>query len=172
MKITQVVCQILRIPNVTAKTASSQDSVLVRIRTDDGLEGIGEADASPEVVKAIIDAPFSHNIACGLREILVGENPLETNRLREKLYRRTMYFGRTSVTWSAISAIDMALWDLRGKHYNEPIHRLLGGKFHDRIPAYASILFGRDGNETADIGRKWVEAGYRAVKFGWEPMGK
>ena len=80
MKITEVVCQILRIPTVAAKTASSQDSVLVRIRTDTGLEGIGEADSSPEVVKAIIDAPFSHNIACGLRKILIGENPLETER--------------------------------------------------------------------------------------------
>ena len=97
MKITQIVCQILRIQNVEAKTASSQDAVLVRVRTDTGLEGIGEADASPEVVKAIVDAPFSHNIACGLREILVGENPLETERLWQKMYRRTMYFGRTSV---------------------------------------------------------------------------
>lgn len=75
MKITEVVCQILRIPNIQAKTASSQDSVLVRIRTDTGLEGIGEADSSPEVVKAIMDAPFSHNIACGLRKILLGKPP-------------------------------------------------------------------------------------------------
>ena len=67
MKITEIVCQVLRIKSVQAKTASSQDSVLVRVRTDTGLEGIGEADSSPEVVKAIIDAPFSHNIACGLR---------------------------------------------------------------------------------------------------------
>ncbi|HEY1602849.1 MAG TPA: mandelate racemase/muconate lactonizing enzyme family protein [Pirellulales bacterium] len=171
MKITQVVCQILRIKNVEAKTASSQDSVLVRVRTDTGLEGIGEADASPEVVKAIIDAPFSHNIACGLREILVGQNPLETQRLWQLMLRRTMYFGRTSVTITAMSAVDMALWDLKGKHFGEPIHRLLGGKQHDRIKAYASILFGRDGRETADIGRRWREAGYRAVKFGWEPMG-
>ena len=89
MKITDIVCQILRVPHVEAKTASSQDSVLVRVRTDSGLEGIGEADSSPEVVKAIIDAPFSHNIACGLREILVGENPLETERLWQKMYRRT-----------------------------------------------------------------------------------
>src|SRR6187455_3077158 len=92
VKITEVVCQILRIPNVTAKTASSQDSVLVRIRTDDGLEGVGEADSSPEVVKAIVDAPFSHNIACGLREILLGENALETERLWQKMLRRTQYF--------------------------------------------------------------------------------
>jgi len=171
MKITQVVCQILRVGSTAAKTASTQDAVLVRVRTDNGLEGIGEADSSPEVVKAIIDAPFSHNIACGLREVVVGENPLETERLWQKMYRRSMYFGRTSVTISAMAAIDMALWDLKGKHFGEPIHRLLGGKQHERFPAYASILFGRDGRETADIARRWVEAGYRAVKLGWEPMG-
>lgn len=172
MKIESVVCQILRVPQVEAKTASSQDAVLIRIRTDDGLEGIGEADSSPEVVKAIVDAPFSHNIASGLRHLLLGENPLETDRLWQKMYRSTMYFGRTSVAISAMAAVDMALWDLKGKRFGEPIHRLLGGKRHDKIPAYASILFGRDGRETAEIGRRWVEAGYGAVKFGWEPMGQ
>src|SRR5918994_4475267 len=171
MKITQVICQILRIPNIAAKTASSQDSVLVRIRTDTGLEGVGEADSSPEVVKAIIDAPFSHNIACGLREVLVGENPLDHERLWQKMYRRTMYFGRTAVGITAMAAVDMALWDLKGKAFGQPIHRLLGGKHHDRIRGYASILFGKDGNETANIARKWVSAGNTAVKVGWEPMG-
>jgi len=78
MKIDQIICQILRVESVQQKTASCQDVALVRVRTDDGLEGIGEADASPEVIKAIIDAPFSHNIACGLRELLIGETPLET----------------------------------------------------------------------------------------------
>jgi L-alanine-DL-glutamate epimerase-like enolase superfamily enzyme len=172
MKITEIVCQILRIENIVAKTASSQDSVLVRVRTDTGLEGIGEADSSPEMVKAVIDAPFSHNIATGLRALLVGENPLETSRLWDKMYRATMYCGRSSLVITAMAAVDMALWDLKGKHYGEPIHRLLGGKRHNRILAYASILFGRDGRATADIGRRWREAGYRAVKFGWEPMGQ
>src|SRR3954471_1543329 len=171
MKITEVICQILRIPSVQAKTASSQDSVLVRIRTDTGLEGVGEADSSPEGVKAIIDAPFSHNIACGLRQLLVGENPLDHERLWHKMYRKTMYFGRKAVGITAMAAVDMALWDLKGKAFGQPIHRLLGGKQHDKIRGYASILFGRDGKATADIGRKWVEAGYTAVKFGWEPMG-
>jgi L-alanine-DL-glutamate epimerase-like enolase superfamily enzyme len=83
-----------------------------------------------------------------------------------------MYFGRTSVTVSAMSAVDMALWDLKGKKYGEPIHRLLGGKHHSRIRAYASILFGKDGKATAEIGRRWTKAGYTAVKFGWEPMGQ
>ena len=172
MKIVQVICQVLRVAQVEQKTASSQDVVLVRVRTDSGLEGIGEADASPEVVKAIIDAPFSHNIACGLRAILLGENPLETERLWQKMYRRTQYFGRTSVTICAMSAIDMALWDLKGKHFGEPIHRLLGGKQHERIQAYASILFGHDGAETRAIAKRWIKNGYQAVKFGWEPMGQ
>lgn len=172
MKIDRIVCQILRVKSVEKKTASCQDVVLVRIGTDDGLQGIGEADASPEVIKAIIDAPYSHTIACGLREILVGENPLETERLWQKMYRRTMYFGRSSVTLCAMSAIDMALWDLKGKYFKQPIHRLLGGKQHDRIKAYASILFGRDGKQTKEIGHRWVNAGYQAIKFGWEPMGQ
>ena len=172
MKITHVICQVLRAGTPQAKTASCQDAVLVRVRTDDGLEGIGEADSSPEVVKAVVDAPFSHNVACGLRELLVGENPLETGRLWQKMLRGTQYFGRTSVTLTAMAAVDMALWDLKGKHFGQPIHLLLGGRQHERIPAYASILFGRGGAETAEIGRRWVEAGYRAVKFGWEPMGQ
>lgn len=172
MKIDQIICQVLRVRSVEQKTASSQDVVLVRVRTSDGLEGIGEADASPEVVKAIVDAPFSHNIACGLREILVGENPLETERVWQKMYRRTQYFGRSSVTIAAMSAVDMALWDLKGKAFGQPIHRLLGGKQHARIRAYASILFGKDGAQTAEIARKWTKAGYSAIKFGWEPMGQ
>lgn len=172
MKITEVVCQILRIPGVEEKTAGTQDTVIIRIRTDTGLEGIGEADASPEVIKAIIDAPYSHNIACGLRHLLIGEDPLATSRVWEKLYRRTMYFGRRAVGVSAIAGVDLALWDIKGKHYKQPIHQLLGGKRHDSIKAYASILFGRDGVETRDIGQRWTDAGYGAVKFGWEPMGE
>jgi L-rhamnonate dehydratase len=172
MKIAQVICQVLRVAQVEQKTASSQDVVLVRIWTDTGLEGIGEADASPEVVKAIIDAPFSHNIACGLRQILLGEHPLETERLWQKMYRRTQYYGRSSVTICAMSAVDMALWDLKGKYFGEPIHRLLGGKQHARFKAYASILFGRDGAETRALARRWSKQGYQAVKFGWEPMGQ
>jgi L-alanine-DL-glutamate epimerase-like enolase superfamily enzyme len=172
MKITEVICQLLRVPQVERKTASSQDAVIVRVRTDNGLEGIGEADSQPEVVKAIIDAPFSHNIACGLRELLIGENPLETERLWQKMHRRTLYFGRSSVAITAMAAVDMALWDLKGKHFGEPIHRLLGGKQHERILAYASILFGRDGRETKAIAERWRATGYQAIKFGWEPMGQ
>src|SRR5690606_20993874 len=142
------------------------------IRTECGLEGIGEADSQPEVVKAIIDAPFSHNIACGLRQLLIGEDPLDSARLWQKMYRGTMYYGRSSVTISAMAAIDMALWDLRGRHYAAPIWKLLGGRYHQKIQAYASCLFGRDGAHTCEIAQRWRAEGYRAIKFGWEPMGQ
>lgn len=172
MKITQVVCQILRSESVIGKTASCQDSLLVRVRAEDGTEGFGEADSSPEVVKAIIDAPFSHNIACGLRHVVLGESVFEIERLWEKMYQATLYFGRTGVTITAMAAIDMALWDLKGKLLQQPIHQMLGGKRHDQFRAYASILFGQDGVATQNIGAKQIDAGYTAVKFGWEPMGE
>jgi L-rhamnonate dehydratase len=171
MKIESVIAQVLRLPRVDARTAGTQDTLIVRVRTDTGLEGVGEVDSSPEVAKAVIDAPFSHNVACGLRELVIGEDPLDTERLWDKMYRGSIYFGRRGVTITAMAGIDMALWDLKGKHLGVPVHQLLGGKRHDRLRAYASILFGRDGQETADIARRWTQAGYTAVKFGWEPMG-
>lgn len=172
MKITHVIAQILRLPRIEAKTAGTQDTLLVRVRTDSGLEGIGEVDSSPEPAKAVIDAPFSHNIACGLRELILGENPLDTERLWDKMYDGSVFYGRRGVVITAMAGIDLALWDLKGKFFGVPVHQLLGGKRHSRIRAYASILFGRDGKETADIGRRWLEQGYTAVKFGWEPMGQ
>lgn len=172
MIISDVICQVLRIPQVRANTSSCQDSVLVRVRTRDGLEGIGEADASPEVVKAVIDAPYSNNIACGLRELLIGEDARRHQWLWERMYRRTLFFGRRGAAIAAMAAVDMALWDLCGKRYGEPIHRLLGGAHHQRLRAYASSLFGVDGIATRDLAQRWRAAGYRAVKFGWEPMGQ
>jgi L-rhamnonate dehydratase len=83
-----------------------------------------------------------------------------------------MYFGRKAVGITAMAAVDMALWDLKGKAFGQPVHTLLGGKHHQKIRAYASILFGKNGDETCDIGRRWRDAGYTAVKFGWEPMGE
>ena len=73
MKITKIIAQILRLPQVESKSAGTQDTLLIRIQTDNGLEGIGEVDSSPEVAKAVLDAPFSHNNACGLRDLLIGE---------------------------------------------------------------------------------------------------
>ena len=71
----------------------SQDALLVRVETDDGITGIGEVDSLPPVVKTIVDAPPSHAIASGLRHLLIGENPLEIDRLWKKLFRGSIYYG-------------------------------------------------------------------------------
>ena len=67
---------------------------------------------------------------------------------------------------TAMSAVDVALWDLKGKHYNEPIHRLLGGKLHDHFNSYAAVPFGQDGGETQAMARRWIKSRYSGVKFG------
>ena len=97
MIITQVLCQVLRLGSAPQQVPGAQEVVLVRVRAKDGLEGVGETTAHPEVVKAIIDAPAAHGSACGLREILLGETPLETERLWHKMRRQTQSFGRRSL---------------------------------------------------------------------------
>ena len=92
--------------------------------------------------------------------------------LNDKMYQASFYYGRRAVVIHAIGGIDIALWDIAGKYYNQPIYQLLGGAFHKKIRAYASTLFGKNGNETCDIGKKWVDQGFTAVKFGWDPMGQ
>ena len=116
MKITDVESIILRQPDVdTSKADGSQDALLIRVHTDAGITGIGEVDSLPPVIKAIVDAPASHANASGLKALLIGENPLEIDRLWEKMYRSSIYYGRRSAAIHAISGIDIALWDIKGK---------------------------------------------------------
>ena len=174
MKITSIEAIELRLPeaDIVDKCSSGQDALIVKIHTDEGITGIGEIDSSSRVAKAAIEAPFSHSVTSGLGRLLIGEDPLDMRVLWEKLYQATFYYGRRGVVIHAMGGIDMALWDLAGKYYGKPVYQLLGGAFHKKIRAYASILFGRDGDETAEIGRKWVSKGYTGVKFGWAPMGE
>ena len=118
----------------------SQDGLVVRVHTDEGLVGLGEVDSLPSVAKAIIDAPPSHKIASGLAALLVGENPLEIGRLWQKMYRGSLYFGRRGATIHAISGVEIALWDIAGKAAGKPIHALLGGARRSKLKAYASTL--------------------------------
>ena len=172
MKITDVEAIYLRMPHVRELCDSGQDALIVKISTDAGITGIGEVDSAPLAVKGAIDGPFSHTTAAGLREIVLGEDPLETEYLWHKMYRQSIYGGRRGVGIHAISGIDMALWDIKGKALGQPIWKLLGGGFHDRIRPYASTLFGPTPAETGDIARRLADRGFTAVKFGWEPMGK
>src|SRR2546422_4643819 len=142
MKITGVETLYLRQPQVKEQCDSGQDALLVKVTTDAGVTGIGEVDSSPMAVKGAIDGPFSHTTTTGLREVVLGEDPFETEHLWHKMYRANIYAGRRGIGIHAMSGIDMALWDIKGKALRLPIWKLLGGGFHQKLRCYASSLFG------------------------------
>ena len=172
MRITNVEALYLRQPEVKVQCDSGQDALIVRVSTDAGITGIGEVDSAPLAAKGAIEGPFSHTTASGLRELVVGEDPFETERLWHKMYRGSIYGGRRGVGLHAISGIDMALWDIKGKALGMPVWKLLGGGFHQQIRPYASVLFGDTPDETYEVARRLADRGFTAVKFGWEPMGE
>lgn len=172
MKITTVEAFYLRLPNIQERTDSSQDALLIRVATDSGIVGWGEVDGCPHVTKAIVEAPTSHTLVTGLRNILLGENPLETERLWQKMYQKTLYYGRNGAVIQAMAGIDLALWDIKGKALQQPVWRLLGGGFRDRLRVYASNMMQFTPQACADRARQAVDKGYTAVKMGWEPFGR
>lgn len=137
--------------------------MVVEIETDTGLVGIGNAALSPHVTKAVIE----HHLA----PILIGENPLDIAYLWERMYRQTLPFGRKGSGMAAISAIDLALWDILGKHTNLPVFRLLGGPIKDRIPVYASRLYAQPLDSLAAEAETYRQQGFSMMKlrFGWGP---
>jgi L-alanine-DL-glutamate epimerase-like enolase superfamily enzyme len=172
MKITGVEALYLRQAEVRTQCDSGQDVLLVKVSTDTGITGIGEVDSSPLAVKGAIEGPFSHTTATGLREVVLGEDPFETEYLWNKMYRANIYAGRRGVGIHAMSGIDMALWDIKGKALGFPVWKLLGGGFHKKLRCYASSLFGATPKETHDLARRFRDRGFQAVKFGWDPMGR
>lgn len=171
MKITDVEAIWLQLPTVDERADGTQDTLVVKVYTDEGIVGVGEVDSSPMAAKAIIEAPMSHQIARGLRLCVLGENPLDIARLWHAMYQGSIFFGRGGAVQQAISGIDIALWDIAGKAMGQPVYRLLGGGFRDRLRAYASILFQETPEETYDLACHLVEQGFTAVKFGWGPLG-
>jgi len=138
--------------------------VLVEIFTDTGLVGLGNAALSPLVTKTLIDTY--------LKPLLIGADPWDTEYLWQQMYRRTLAFGRKGVALAAISAVDIALWDLLGKDAKQPVYRLLGGRTKARIPVYASRLYAMPIPELRAEAQKYKDQGYTAMKlrFGWGPI--
>jgi len=130
-------------------------ATFVHIDTDKGVTGISgpinETDAF------LIDRQ--------LKGVLIGEDPRAVERIWDKLYRISVH-GRKGATMMAISALDCALWDLRGKWADAPVYRLLGGPTREEIPAYASALgYSLDPDDVRTRARTFVEEGYRATKW-------
>jgi L-alanine-DL-glutamate epimerase-like enolase superfamily enzyme len=172
MKITDVEAIYVRSKLVKEQCDSGQDALIVRVHTDEGITGIGEVDSAPLAAQGMILGPYSHSISSGLKHLLIGEDPFETEYLWEKMFRLNSYAGRFGIAIHAMSGIDIALWDIKGKKLGLPIWKLLGGGFRKSIRCYASQLFESTPAETGEAARRLRDQGFDAVKFGWAPMGR
>ncbi len=106
MKITDVTCTVLTVPDCNASACdSAQDTIVVQVHTDDGLTGIGETDANPWVIKAMIEAPGSHIMSLGLRELIIGQDPTQPAAIWDRLYTFTAMTGRRGAGVCAIGAL-------------------------------------------------------------------
>lgn len=171
MRIVKVECYILVNNEVSADANSSaQDDIVVMIHTDEGITGVGEVDTNPWCVQALIKSPGTHNISRGLEEILIGSDPLDVEALWEKMYVGSLMSGRRGAGICAIGALDMALWDIRGKALGVPCWKLLGGAFKNCVIPYASLLPVGDsvGAQQSSLIEKVKEAkrlGFKAAKL-------
>ncbi len=172
MKITDVKTMILRQNKIEMIGDGSQDTVVIVVETDAGICGVGEVDSAPYVVKTIIETPASHMACMGLREILIGEDPLDVERLWRKMYDKSIYYGRRSAVIHAMSGIDIALWDIIGKYYNVPTAKALGGSYRDKIQAYCSVLMPETEDEVFRLVEQHQGKGYQGFKFGWGGLGQ
>lgn len=151
------------------------DITLVAVTTEDGLTGYGEAKAA--VGSAGINAVVAASVREELRPLLLGEDARQITRLWELMYNGTRahfalergrsfpVLGRRGVTISAISGVDMALWDLLGKRLGVPVYQLLGGKCREKLPAYASGGWAEASGIGAQLGSYLERGGFRAVKM-------
>ena len=149
MKITDVKATVLR-----------TNSVFVRVFTDEGITGIGECSPmNPAVI--------AHFVETALKPVVVNENPLETEKLWNKMTFRTYKLGVQGVQPEAIAGVDIALWDIKGKATGLPVHTLLGGCYREKIQMYASI--GGGGifsiSDMVKYVEKFLDQGFKAVKI-------
>lgn len=120
-------------------TSSAQDTIVVEIETDNGLIGIGETDLNAWVARACIEAPGTHTMDRGLRSMLIGAEVEDAETMWQKLYVGTAMTGRRGALINALGAIDIALWDLRGKQAGVPTWQLLGDQARTELTPYASL---------------------------------
>jgi L-alanine-DL-glutamate epimerase-like enolase superfamily enzyme len=160
------------LPKITRTADGTQDSLVVRVRTDNGLEGWGECDASPLVSMTAYVMPMSHSNIINIREALLGEtidSPEDVIRLRNKAGEYGLDVQQLD---HAVAGADIAMWDVLGKHLGEPVWKLIGHDASYKKLPYASVLFGDDPAETRTIADSIVQRDFRAAKFGWGPMGR
>ena len=125
MRIERVAAHQLRIPRIANVCDGTQDVLVVEVTTESGMTGLGEVVSSSYVAKAIIEAPRSGAGRHGLSETIVGMDAADIDVVRRRMYEQTAWFGRRGVAIHAMSGIEMALWDIKGKAESAPVYRLL-----------------------------------------------
>jgi L-alanine-DL-glutamate epimerase-like enolase superfamily enzyme len=156
MKITAI--ETIRFSRSIAVHAGAIDWLWVRIHTDDGLVGLGETYPSADAERAVI--------ARSLAPVLLGRNPLEIDRLWADMFLAVSYSGWAGAEMRAISAVDIALWDLKGKAWNVPVYELLGGASRQSIPVYNTCYDHVDFlTEPVRLARELLASGIRAMKI-------
>lgn len=162
----------LAMPEVTLEADGSQDALLVRVSSANGLVGWGECEASPLVSIAAFVTPRSHGVCQPVGASVLGEKldgPEDIRRIAALVERNSMDLLQAAHTFSGV---EMALWDLLGKARGEPVWKLLGyTRAFGKVP-YASLLFGDTPQGTLDAGKEAVGRGFRAIKFGWAGFGE
>ena len=180
MKITAVEAILLRGDEAYGAGGSGDEAtdngdwqLLVRVATDAGLTGWADVETlGPAAVAIIAGQGMSILGFRTLGDLLVGEDPREVERLWDKLYVGSAYYGRRGIAMQCISAIDNCLWSIRAEAAGMSLATLLGAVHRDRVTAYASTLFRETPEGMAAAARGYVEKGFRAVKFGWGVFGE
>jgi L-alanine-DL-glutamate epimerase-like enolase superfamily enzyme len=136
---------------------------VVEVETDTGLVGLGNVALAPRVAKAIIDEYLS--------PLAIGQDPWDYEYINQRMYRATHAWGRKGVGMAAISAIDIAIWDILGKSVGKPVFKLLGGRTKERIPCYYSKLYRTDLKAMQAEAKTFLDQGFKAFKmrFGYGP---
>jgi L-alanine-DL-glutamate epimerase-like enolase superfamily enzyme len=171
MKITKIETHILLAPDYDVSACSSaQDDLVVEVHTDAGIVGIGESDTNPWVARACIRARGTHCMGLGLEEMLIGADPLQPEAIWQKVYSGSKMTGRRGALICALGAIDMALWDIKGKEQGVPVYKLLGRDEPRHVTPYASLLpTGRTldacRNSLIEKAVKAREMGFKAAKL-------
>ncbi|RYY09436.1 MAG: mandelate racemase/muconate lactonizing enzyme family protein, partial [Chitinophagaceae bacterium] len=179
MKITNVEAFILESPFEIRPPEGSDEArgvkhcLLIKVSTDEGITGWSDVETAPHVGAAAVNAPESGmGVFEGLRSLVIGEDPFDVERLWDKIYRGSIYYGRRGVAIQVLSGFDIACHDIMGKAIGMPVHKLLGGGRRKRIRAYASTLFRPTPEAIRDACAFYVQRGFTAVKFGWGVFGQ
>ena len=170
MKVVDVRTHVLLDPGFDVDaTSSAQDTIVVEVVTDEGIVGIGETDLNAWIARACIEAPGTHTMDRGLKQMLLGKDPLDPERVWQELYIGSAMSGRRGAVVHALGALDIALWDICGRAKGVPCWQLWGEAVRDELTPYASLQpevdsFDAYVESMVAWGRRAKELGFRAVK--------